>query len=129
MNMVTVFPIASDAFLQSFAPMQRPIITVAHIANPTSTTVSICMIWLPIDTAVVLLTRPNCPTINKSAIPYSVCKKYDNRYGSEKYTTVLNTFPVVKSLSLIHIYLLHSRTQGEGHSQFPTAATYNNGYF
>ena len=103
MNMVTVFPIASDAFLQSFAPMQRPIITVAPIASPTSMTVSICMIWLPIDTAVVLLTRPNCPTINKSAIPYSVCKKYDNRYGSEKYTTVLNTFPVVKSLSMLQI--------------------------
>lgn len=30
------------------------------------------------------MTPPNCPTINKSAIPYNVCKKYDNRYGSEK---------------------------------------------
>ena len=38
---------------------QRPIITVAPIASPTIITVSICMIWLPIDTAVVLLTPPN----------------------------------------------------------------------
>ena len=97
-NIITVLPIARFACLVSFAPAARPIITVEPIARPTIITVSICITWLPIETAVVLSTPLNCPIINRSAIPYNVCKKYESRYGSEKYIIDLKTLPVVRSL-------------------------------
>ena len=57
------------------------------------------------DTAVVAATPSNRPMMSRSAIPQSVCKKYDNRYGSEKSSTFLRTlsFPkdvVIKTLDL-----------------------------
>lgn len=57
------------------APIALPMVTVAPIARPTIITVSICITWLPIETAVILSTPLNWPTINKSAMPYRVCRK------------------------------------------------------
>ena len=45
------------------------------MASPTSMTVIMCMTCEPTDTAVVLATPSNWPTMNRSAMPYSVCKK------------------------------------------------------
>ena len=39
------------------------------MASPTIMTVSICITWEPMDTAVVLATPSNWPMINRSAIP------------------------------------------------------------
>ena len=69
--------------------------TVAPIAKPTSMTVSICMTWEPTDTAVVAATGANCPMMKRSASPYSVCRRYDKRYGSENRTTPRTTLPSV----------------------------------
>jgi hypothetical protein len=99
-NRVIVFPMADDASSCFPAPTARPISTVAPIARPTIMTVIICITWLATETAVILSTPLNCPTINRSAIPYSVWRKYDSKYGKEKYTTVLNTLPVVKFFSI-----------------------------
>ena len=49
--------------------------TVTPMARPTIITVTMCMIWLPMDTAVMLAVPSNWPMMNKSAMPYSVCKK------------------------------------------------------
>ena len=53
--------------------------TVAPIASPTIITVSMCITCEPMETAVVLATPSNCPMMNRSAMPYSVCKKYESR--------------------------------------------------
>lgn len=74
-NSVTVLPVTAAAWRRSPAPTARPMQTVVPMASPTIMTVSICMTWLPMDTAVVLATPSNWPTMNRSAIPYSVCKK------------------------------------------------------
>lgn len=74
-NKTTVFPIAANIRFSFFAPASWPMETVVPMASPTIITVIICMIWLPMETAVVLSTASNCPTIYRSAIPYSVCRK------------------------------------------------------
>ena len=56
-----------------------------------------------LQTMIILAGNRTSLTKEKHNLIESVCKKYDNRYGSEKYTTVLNTFPVVKSLSMLQI--------------------------
>ena len=74
-NRITVFPIPSATRFLSLLPIACPMLTVVPMASPTSITVIICMTCEPMDTAVVLATPSNCPMINKSAIPYNVCKK------------------------------------------------------
>ena len=78
-NKVTVFPIVTSTCFSFFAPVSWPMETVVPIASPTIITVIICIIWLPIETAVVLSTALNCPTIYRSAIPYSVCRKQEKK--------------------------------------------------
>ena len=51
------------------APTLRPIRTVEPMAKPAITTVSMCISWLPTDTAVIEDASLNCPTMNRSAIP------------------------------------------------------------
>lgn len=74
-NRITVLAIAREASLVLPPPTARPIKMVEPIARPTIITVSMCIAWLPIETAVVLSTELNCPIMNKSAIPYKVCRK------------------------------------------------------
>ena len=78
-NNTAVFPTARFTFSFSFAPAARPIMTVEPIASPTIITVSMCITWLPMETAVVLSTPQYCPMMNKSAMPYKVCKKYESK--------------------------------------------------
>ena len=99
-NKITVFPTHFATFLCSLLPTACAILTVVPIASPTIITVSMCMTCDPIDTAVIPATLSNCPMINKSAMPYKVCKKYDNKYGSENKITFRNTLPVVRSRSM-----------------------------
>ena len=68
-NSVTVLPIPEAAFSLSPAPTACPMETVDPMASPTIMTVSICITWEPMDTAVVLATPSNWPMINRSAIP------------------------------------------------------------
>lgn len=75
MNSDTVLPMAAVACLWSPAPVARAMHTVVPMARPTIMTVIMCMTWLPMDTAVVLATPSNWPMMNRSAMPYSVCKK------------------------------------------------------
>ena len=42
----------------------------------------------------------NCPAMNRSAMPYNVCRKYDSRYGKANVTMVLNTLPLVRFFSI-----------------------------
>ena len=58
-NKVAVFPVSIAALFLSLAPMACPMFTVAPIARPTIITVSICITWLPMETAVVLATPSN----------------------------------------------------------------------
>ena len=51
------------------APIALAIRTVVPIARPMMTTVNICIICAPLDTAVVLATSQYCPMTNKSANP------------------------------------------------------------
>ena len=44
----------SETVRSSFAPLARLMVTVVPIASPTSITVSMCMIWLPTATAVMV---------------------------------------------------------------------------
>jgi len=60
--------------------LTKPIVTVMStpqeaVMGTISYLFIICMPCEPMDTAVVLATPSNCPMINKSAIPYNVCKK------------------------------------------------------
>ena len=66
---VTVLPMLEAAIFRSDAPTAWAMDTVEPMARPTIMTVSICMTWEPMDTAVVLATPSNCPMINKSAMP------------------------------------------------------------
>ena len=75
MNRVTLLPMDKAARRRSWAPTARPIEMVAPMARPTIITVSICITWLPMDTAVISAVPLNCPVMNRSAIPYRVCKK------------------------------------------------------
>ena len=75
MNSVAVLPMERAARFSRPPPTACPMDTVEPIARPTIITVSMCITWLPIDTAVVLATPSNWPTMNKSAMPYSVWRK------------------------------------------------------
>ncbi len=77
-NIVTVFPTERAAFSLFPSPTARPIVTVDPIARPTSITVSMCMTWEPMETAVMLAVPLNWPIMNRSAMPYSVCRKKDS---------------------------------------------------
>ena len=59
MNSVTVLPMDWFTCSRSLAPTARPIMTVVPMASPTIMTVSMCMTWLPMETAVVALTPLN----------------------------------------------------------------------
>ena len=71
-NRVTVLPMLRAAFLVLFPPTACPMDTVEPMASPTIITVSMCMTWEPMDTAVVLDTPSNWPMMNRSAMPYRV---------------------------------------------------------
>ena len=58
-NKVTVFPITDAVSCFFRAPTAFPITTVEPMASPTIITVSICMTWLPTETAVMLSTPSN----------------------------------------------------------------------
>lgn len=64
-NKITVLPMVCEIFFLFFAPTACPMVTVVPIASPTIITVSICITWLPTETAVVLATPSNCPTMNR----------------------------------------------------------------
>ena len=74
-KMVAVLPTASAARWRFSPPTAWAMVTVEPMANPTSMTVIMCMTWLPTETAVVLATPSNWPMMNRSAMPYSVCRK------------------------------------------------------
>ena len=99
-NSRIVFPTAR--FFNSLSPLPTalPIRTVDPVARPTIITVTICMTWLPIDTAVVLDVGSNCPMIKRSASPYSVCSTYDIKKGSENTIMFLRTLPSVRFFSI-----------------------------
>ena len=99
-NSVMTLPMVLAARSSLFAPIARPMVTVAPMARPTMTTVSMYSTWLPFATAVMPSTPMNWPAMNRSAIPYSVCRKYDNRYGNAKTMMVLRTLPVVRFFSM-----------------------------
>lgn len=46
----------------------------------------------------MLAAPSNWPMMKRSAMPYSVCRKYEKKYGSEKYTMFFATLPVVMFL-------------------------------
>ena len=95
-----VFPMYPAARSRRLPPTDCPTQTVVPIASPTIITVSMCMTCEPIETAVVSETVPYLPIISRSAIPYSVCRKYDSRYGSEKPSNFLTTLPSVRFFSI-----------------------------
>ena len=68
-NSVNVLPMFLAAFSLSPAPIALAIRTVVPIARPMMTTVNICIICAPLDTAVVPATSQYCPMTNKSANP------------------------------------------------------------
>ena len=74
-NIAAVLPTAFETVFSSFAPATLPIITVEPIERPTITTVSMCIIWLPMETADIISAPLNLPDIKRSARPYNVCKK------------------------------------------------------
>ena len=57
-NRVMALPMQRLALARFCAPTAWPIITVAPMARPTIITVSICITWLPMETAVVPSTPP-----------------------------------------------------------------------
>ena len=54
-NKVAVFPVSVAALFLSLAPMACPMFIVAPIARPTIITVSICITWLPMETATLFM--------------------------------------------------------------------------
>ena len=74
-NSVTVLPMSAAMRFLLPPPTSWPMLTVAPMARPTSITVIIYITCEPMETAVVLATPSNWPMINRSAMPYSVCRK------------------------------------------------------
>ena len=74
-NNVMVLPMTKEACREFRAPTAWPMRTVEPMASPTIITVSMCITWLPMETAVMLSVALNWPVINRSAIPYRVCRK------------------------------------------------------
>ena len=78
-NSTVVLPIFSAIRRRFRPPTAWAMVTVEPMARPTIITVSMCITWLPMDTAVVPATFSYWPMINRSAMPYRVCRKYDKR--------------------------------------------------
>lgn len=76
-------------------PTQRTSCNVIgiRVTRPMITTVSVSMIWLPVDTAdtnASAQSPPNCPTIIRSTAPYMACKNRANKTGNAKRLMVLS---------------------------------------
>lgn len=69
MKRVAVLPMQAADLVRFLAPTACPMVTVEPMASPTIITVSICITWLPMETAVVASTPSNYPMINRSAMP------------------------------------------------------------
>ena len=69
MKSVTVLPMSSAVRRRSPAPTAWPTLTVVPMARPTIITVSMCITWEPMETAVVLATPSNWPMMKRSAMP------------------------------------------------------------
>ena len=68
-NSTAPLPMVLPARRFSPAPTAWPMPTVIPIASPTSMTVTMCMTWLPMDTAIVPATPSNWPMMSRSAMP------------------------------------------------------------
>ena len=65
----TVCPMVQLTYTASPYPTARAMAMDVPMESPTRTTVTICMIWLPTATAVMLAGPSNWPMITRSAIP------------------------------------------------------------
>ena len=105
---VQEFPIFFAVKRLSFDPMLWLIITVLPIARPTIITVTMCINWLPTDTAVITSAPLNCPIIKRSASPYKTCNNVESTKGIEKTVRFFMILPWVKSFFIALIYQFFS---------------------
>ena len=68
-NRVMEFPMAFPASASRLPPMAWPMEMVLPITSATITTVSMCITWLPMDTAVTGMALLKRPVMKRSANP------------------------------------------------------------
>lgn len=73
-------PPSSDRPSPSFWPSS----TVAPIDSPVTSEVTVCITWLPVDTADTSAGWPNWPTTIRSTAPYMACRNSASSTGSVK---------------------------------------------
>lgn len=91
------------------APILVPTYTVSPIESPVMTTVIVCIIWLPVETADTYTSEkvpPNCPTTNRSMAPYVACKNNASSTGSANRISGENILPSVK-LFVFSVFIIN----------------------
>ena len=78
------------------------------IARPVMTMVTVCMIWLPVETAEMSAAVPNLPTTCRSTAPYMACSSKASSTGRANFSRVDRIGPRVKVCSVSMMALLNS---------------------
>ena len=88
-------PTAAPASSGLPSPIFWPSSTVMPMARPVMTIVTVCMIWLPVDTAEMSAAVPNFPTTCRSTAPYMACSSRASRTGSANFSRADRIGPCV----------------------------------
>ena len=67
------------------------------MASPVISDVTVCMIWLPVETADTSVGAPNCPTTIRSTAPYMACRNRAASTGRANLKSLERILPSVKS--------------------------------
>ncbi len=85
------------------SPIFWPSSTVMPMARPVMTMVTVCMIWLPVETAEISAAVPNFPTTCRSTAPYMACSSRASSTGRANFSRVDRIGPRVKLCSVVSI--------------------------
>ena len=81
--------------------MARPSSTVTPMDRPVIPPMTICMVWLPVDTAEMSAVVPNRPTAHRSTAPYRAWRISASSTGPQKVSRPESTGPSVSVRPLI----------------------------
>ena len=93
-------PTAAPASSGLSSPIFCPSRTVMPMARPVMTMVTVCMIWLPVETAEMSAAVPNLPTTCRSTAPYMACSSRASSTGRANFSRVDRIGPRVKVCSV-----------------------------
>ena len=90
-------PITSPACSGRFSPIFCPTRIVIPMASPVISDVTVCMSWLPVETADTSVGAPNCPTTIRSTAPYMAWRNRAASTGRANLKSLERILPSVKS--------------------------------